>query len=57
VVLGLPDDWRRAGLAGARMALATRARPPVLVVRRGLRPGGIAPDDGLTRFTWSLARR
>jgi nucleotide-binding universal stress UspA family protein len=56
VVLGLPDDWRRAGLGGARLALATQARPPVLVIRRGLRPGGIAPDDGLTRFTWSLAR-
>jgi nucleotide-binding universal stress UspA family protein len=57
VVLGLPDDWRRAGLGDARQALAARARPPVLVVRRGLRPGGLAPDDGLTRFTWSLAGR
>jgi DNA-binding SARP family transcriptional activator len=57
VVFGLPDDWRRVGLGGARLALATQALPPALVVRRGLRPGGIAPDDGLTRFTWSLARR
>jgi hypothetical protein len=23
-------------------------------VRRGLRPGGIAPQPALTRFTWSI---
>jgi hypothetical protein len=23
-------------------------------VRRGLRPGGIAPPAALTRFTWSI---
>jgi hypothetical protein len=27
----------------------------MLLVRRGLRPGGLAPVDGLTRYTWSLA--
>jgi hypothetical protein len=23
-------------------------------VRRGLRPGGVAPSETLTRFTWTL---
>jgi hypothetical protein len=28
---------------------------PLLFVRPGLRPGGLAPDRTLTRFSWSLA--
>jgi hypothetical protein len=28
-----------------------------LLVRRGLRPGGIAPAATLTRFTWSIERQ
>ncbi|MDP2764270.1 MAG: hypothetical protein Q8O54_05475 [Brevundimonas sp.] len=27
----------------------------VLLVRRGVRPSGLAPPESLTRFTWSLA--
>ena len=27
---------------------------PLLFVRPGLRPGGLAPDHTLTRFSWSL---
>jgi hypothetical protein len=27
---------------------------PTLLVRKGLRPGGLAPPENLTRFTWSL---
>ena len=30
------------------------ARPPVLLARNGLRPGGLAPRESLTRFTWSI---
>ena len=30
-----------------------RATAPVVFVRRGLRPGGLAPPRALTRFTWS----
>jgi hypothetical protein len=26
----------------------------VLLVRGGLRPSGVAPEQSLTRFTWSL---
>jgi DNA-binding SARP family transcriptional activator len=55
VVVGLPERWRRRGLGRVRGALAAGARPPVLFVRRGLRPGGLAPRESLTRFTWTLA--
>jgi hypothetical protein len=54
VVAGLPDDWRANGLGETRRAIAAKARPPVLVVRRGTRPGGMAPPEGLTRYTWSV---
>ena len=54
VVLGLPERWRRDGLGRVRSALAVDARPPALLVRRGLRPGGLAPRESLTRFTWTL---
>ncbi len=54
VVVGLPERWRRYGLGRVRSALAVDARPPALLVRRGLRPGGLAPRESLTRFTWTL---
>jgi hypothetical protein len=44
-----------AHLDPVRRALAERAPVPVLLVRPGLRPGGLAPDRTLTRFSWSLA--
>jgi DNA-binding SARP family transcriptional activator len=54
VVVGLSDRWRKEGLGPVREALATSARPPAVLVRRGLRPGGLAPPESHTRFTWSL---
>lgn len=54
VVVGLPARWSRDGLGPIRTAVAEAAKPPVLVVRRGLRPGGLAPRESLTRFTWTL---
>ena len=56
LVVGLSERWAREGLGTARLELAGRARPPVVFVRRGLRPGGAAPQDALTRFTWSAVR-
>jgi hypothetical protein len=55
LVIGLSQAWREKGLGGARGTIASRAPAPVLLVRRGVRPGGLAPDETLTRFTWSLA--
>jgi DNA-binding SARP family transcriptional activator len=52
-VIGLSDRWRKEGLGSARAGLAASGRP-VLLVRKGLRPGGLAPPQNLTRFTWSL---
>jgi DNA-binding SARP family transcriptional activator len=54
VVVGLPERWRRSGLGSVRSTLAADARPPALLVRRGLRPGGLAPRQSLTRFTWTI---
>jgi hypothetical protein len=50
VVASLP-----AGELGAsRARLLAEAAVPVLLVRGGLRPSGVAPEQSLTRFTWSL---
>ena len=52
VVTGLPGRWRAEGLGAARRALLRRS--PALLVHRGARPGGLAPSDSRTRFSWSL---
>ena len=57
VVFGLSERWRRDGLGRARSSVVDRAAVPVLLVRRGLRPGGLAPEAGRTRFTWTVAHR
>jgi DNA-binding SARP family transcriptional activator len=54
LVVGLSTRWHREGLGPARVRLARDGVPPVLLVRRGLRPGGLAPPATLTRFTWSV---
>ncbi len=54
LVVGLSTRWHREGLGAARLRLAREAAPPTLLVRRGLRPGGLAPPATLTRFTWSI---
>ncbi len=54
VVAGLSDRWQNEGLGHTRLTLACAASPPVLFVKRGLRPSGVAPEGTLTRFTWSL---
>jgi DNA-binding SARP family transcriptional activator len=54
LVVGLSSRWHREGLGPARLALARHARAPTVLVRRGVRPGGLAPPEKLTRFTWSV---
>jgi DNA-binding SARP family transcriptional activator len=54
IVVGLSDRWRTEGIGRARLAVATRAEVPTLFVRRGLRPSGVAPNETLTRFTWTI---
>ena len=54
VVVGLTDRWRREGVGRTRTALAASAHHPTLLVRRGLRPGGLAPRSAETRFTWTI---
>ena len=54
IVVGLTERWRREGLGSARTALATTPELTTLLVRRGLRPGGLAPPTSETRFTWTV---
>jgi hypothetical protein len=55
VCLGLPDRWHRDGLGPTRTAVATRGDGPTILVRRGVRPGGLAPRGADTRYTWTIA--
>jgi DNA-binding SARP family transcriptional activator len=55
LIVGLSSDWQSEGLGAVRAELALTARTPTLFVRRGLRPGGLAPRESFTRFTWSLS--
>jgi DNA-binding SARP family transcriptional activator len=54
VVVGLSDRWRREGLGEFRATLARDCSAPVLFVRRGIRPSGLAPRESATHYTWSL---
>jgi hypothetical protein len=54
-VVGLSDRWHQQGLGADRLEVATHAASPVLLVRGGVRPGGLAPEGSLTRFTWTMA--
>jgi DNA-binding SARP family transcriptional activator len=56
LLLGLSDRWRTEGLGASRAALVASPPCPTVLVRRGLRPSGIAPQATLTRFTWSIER-
>jgi hypothetical protein len=45
VVVGVSERWRRDGIGDSRRALVRRARPPIVLVHRGRRPGGLAPQE------------
>jgi len=54
LVVGLSDRWRQEGLGRLRGALVEAPPAPTVLVRRGPRPGGLAPPETITRFGWSL---
>jgi hypothetical protein len=54
LVIGLSERWSDEGLGMTRWAITRSVAVPVLFVRRGLRPGGLAPDVSATRFAWSV---
>jgi DNA-binding SARP family transcriptional activator len=57
VVVGLSERWRHEGLGRVRNGLVESPPAPTVLVRRGPRPGGLAPPDTVTRFGWSLTAR
>jgi DNA-binding SARP family transcriptional activator len=54
VAVGISPRWRREGIGDTRRALVRQASAPTLLVHRGPRPGGLAPHEPRTRFTWSI---
>jgi DNA-binding SARP family transcriptional activator len=57
LVVGLSDRWRQEGLGQVRTRLVEDPPAPTVLVRRGPRPGGLAPAETATRFGWSLTAR
>jgi len=54
LVVGVSSRWRSEGLGETRRELVRNVRRPVLLVHGGPRPGGLAPTESRTRYTWSL---
>jgi len=57
LVIGLSDRWRSEGIGDLRSAIARKTHVAVVFVRRGYRPGALAPRRDFTRFAWSSAAR
>jgi hypothetical protein len=55
LIVPLSERWQTEGLGAVRTEIARRSAVPTVFVRRGSRPGGLAPPESRTRFTWSLA--
>jgi|SRR5215207_868405 len=55
LIVGLSERWREEGLGRTRGELARRPPTATVFVRRGARPGGLAPAETRTRFSWSMA--
>ena len=53
LVVGLSERWRQEGLGPVRSAIARTAPVTTLFIRRGQRPGALAPRQDMTRFAWS----
>jgi hypothetical protein len=54
LIVGLSDGWRQEGLGRVRAELAKTPPAPMVLIRGGPRPGGLAPAESRTRFSWSL---
>ena len=54
VVVGVSDRWREQGLGPTRRGIVRAGSTPVLLVHHGPRPGGLAPREARTRFTWTV---
>ncbi len=55
LLVGLSERWHKEGLGDTRRAIARSAPAPIVFVRRGERPGALAPATDMTRFGWSTA--
>ncbi len=56
IVTGLSSRGLGASLGSWRLALARAGIAPMLLVRRGVRPGLGAPHEAGTRYTWTVLK-
>ena len=54
LVVGLSERWREEGLGALRAEIVKNAPVPTVLVRRGVRPGVLAPKADVTRLRWSM---
>lgn len=54
LVIGLSERWHVEGIGSTRSRIASAVDAPVLFVRSGRRPAGLAPPQSFTRFTWTV---
>ena len=54
-VAGLSNRRAISEPGGARHAFLRDSSAPTVFVRKGVRPGGLAPPESMTRFGWSLS--
>jgi hypothetical protein len=56
IITGLSSRGLGASLGSWRLALARAAVAPLLLVRRGVRPGLGSPADAASRYTWTVLK-
>jgi DNA-binding SARP family transcriptional activator len=57
MVVALSERWPKERLGTVRSKLVESPPAPTVLVRRGVRPGGLAPPETATSFGWSLTGR
>ncbi|HUK95482.1 MAG TPA: AfsR/SARP family transcriptional regulator [Gaiellaceae bacterium] len=56
IVAGISPRWQHEGLGWGGRVLIAGCPAPILLVHHGPGPGGLAPPESRTSYTWSIGR-